>query len=95
MRNESSHFGNIHTSPWQKLHQANDLVSKVFMDRRLRDDGSEQGSANIWLCGIPPTDAIPNFNFTGLNTTLLYVAPPEKVDEVRIVKKNHDVMTLF
>ena len=65
------------------------------MDRRLRDDGSEQGSANIWLCGIPPTDAIPNFNFTGLNTTLLYVAPPEKIDEVRIVKKKsrpHDLI---
>ena len=65
------------------------------MDRRLRDDGSEQGSANIWLCGIPPTDAIPNFNFTGLNTTLLYVAPPEKIDEVRIVTKKsrrHDLI---
>ena len=52
------------------------------MDRRLREDGTEQGSANIWLCGIPPTDAIPNVNFTGLDTTLLYVAPPEKIEEV-------------
>ena len=79
------------------LSQANDLVSKVFMDRDVtrRNDGTEQGSANIFLCGLPPSPNIPDipdfpdlpdFNFPGFNTTLLYVAPPEKRDEVRFFK---------
>ena len=58
------------------------------MDRRTvdRDDGTEQGSANIFLCGLPPTpDAFPSFKFPGFNTTLLYVAPPDKEEEVKFV----------
>ena len=78
------------------LSQANDLVSKVFMDRDVtrRNDGTEQGSANIFLCGLPPSPNIPDipdfpdlpdFNFPGFNTTLLYVAPPDKRVEVRFL----------
>ena len=60
------------------------------MDRDVtrRNDGTEQGSANIFLCGLPPSPNIPlpdlpDFNFPGFNTTLLYVAPPDKREEVR------------
>ena len=92
-----NNFRSIHTTPEQNLSQANDLVSKVFMDRDVtrRNDGTEQGSANIFLCGLPPSPNIPDipdfpdlpdFNFPGFNTTLLYVAPPEKRDEVRFFK---------
>ena len=70
-----------------KQYQANDLVSKVFMDRRLREDGTEQRSANVFLCGLPAfkssgVPGLPDIDFPGLNTTLLYVAPPDKMEEV-------------
>ena len=88
-----------------KQYQANDLVSKVFMDRRLREDGTEQGSANVFLCGLPPFKyppnkegqgpEIPSIDFPGLNTTLLYVAPPGKIEEVRSPSGNNSLVNLF
>ena len=80
------------------------MVSKVFMDRRLREDGTEQGSANVFLCGLPPfkyppnkqgqEPEIPSIDFPGLNTTLLYVAPPGKIEEVRSPFGNNNLVNL-
>ena len=81
------------------------MVSKVFMDRRLREDGTEQGSANVFLCGLPPfkyppnkqgqEPEIPSIDFPGLNTTLLYVAPPGKIEEVSSPLGNNNLVNLF
>ena len=61
------------------------------MDRRLREDGTEQGSANLFLCGLPPLNipGLPNLNFPGFNSTLLYVAPPDKTEEVILFIKEY------